>query len=168
MKRHNKVREKLKRKKKRFNDVITQVPYYVIDGKMWLPSTPWEAGQHEGKEWAKSASSTSIRHAAERLTTNELIAQHLNHCQQCESAGEDYDGNLCITSPADYESDSEVSGFFQTLLKEGIIYRGVDEDIRVGRYAITRIPHHNLRQFEGGWTHAVRQHRERANLAEQF
>lgn len=134
------------------------VPFYNLNGKIWIPSTPWEAGEYEGKQWAKTARATSLRNAAERMTTNELIEQHIRRCIQWESTGQSYIGDLKVTPPSECASDPEVRGFFRNLVAESQCYQGNDPNIKIGKYKITRVPGHNLRKFEDGWTTAVRKH----------
>lgn len=142
------------------------VPVYERDGKRWVPSTPEEAGAYEGMQWVKSASASSLRNVAERLTTNELINQHISWCKQCESKGESYNGDLSITPPSELDSDVTVREFFRKVVKSLRCYYGNDEDIKIGKYAITGIPVHNIRAFEDGWTAVVRKHWDKMKMAE--
>ncbi|GFO62335.1 hypothetical protein [Geomonas paludis] len=134
------------------------VPFYMLDGKMWIPGTPWEAGEYEGAEWAKTTSATSLRNAAERLTTNEQIEQHVSWCNQCENNGQRYTGKLKVTHPAEFGSDAELKSFYHNLTIESSCYQGNDPDIKIGNCIVTGVPGHNLRQFEDGFAAAVRKH----------
>jgi len=143
------------------------IPFYNVNGKVWIPSTPWEAGEYEGTEWAKTASPTSLRIAAERLTTNEQIDQHVSWCKQCESNGQPYNGDLRITPPSEFDSDAEVREFYRNLVMSFPCYRGNDPDIKVGKFVVTGVLGHNLRSFDDGWAAAVRKHWNKVKMAEQ-
>jgi hypothetical protein len=140
------------------NCLALKVPFYIVDGNPWMPSDPEDHGAYEGREWAKVASLSALQRAAERLTIDEQINQHQAWCNQCEISGQEYNGDLCVTSPAEFGADEEVMEIFQCIVRTFDYFQGYGADIKIGKFAITGIPSIDLRWFENGWTDSVRKH----------
>lgn len=140
------------------DEVCLSFPYYFRDGHMWFPPTTREAGEYEGMEWAICASPPSLLAAAERKTSNEVIANHIAYCNECEKNGVEYYGNLMLIHPASADSkNKELRDVFRSVL-DCPCYRGLEKEIQIGAYRITGVPNANFREFEDGWTAAVREY----------
>jgi len=126
---------------------------------------PFTFGEQSGKEWLETVNDMEIIHeAAVRSTTNEQIKAFIDYYRKRRAEGLDpLVGNCRIIYPTHEKFDDHkaISDYFKEMQRYHFYYKGFsdgDDDLLYSGdgYCISEVPNFLFREFEQGWTSAVR------------
>lgn len=129
---------------------------------------PFALGEKLGEKWVESVDLDEVCVAAMRRTTSEQIEEYFEFYRDRIAEGScPHSGNIYIADPLNPEgdTDSEIINFFRQKRSQYFYFQGnaapSDSQVCSGDgFFLSEVPNRRFRDFEAGWTCAVRRYLE--------